>query len=367
MARADYTEAARWADRMVEAVSRMGDTALLQDAGPWGGKLSGKGVGDFARGLAVWTDGTKGRLVAALPERAAFRTDPASEGVVGRWYLSGAGSDWRRINMISAWFNQGVRTPEDRRYRGLAWYRASLSLPGAPAGAVRMLVPELRGSHVWLWCNGAYAGHASRGAASPLTIPVSGLLRPGANEFVFRVEGEGGLSLPPFLFAPADEADFPENRAELRVLPASWLFRTDPDCGGEAAGWHLPDADDGQWRAIPVPAEWGDTWVGDYDGEAWYRARFTLPESAAGKRLVLRFGAVDEEAWVYLNGRPVGEHTEASTGRTVHQIWDEPFEVPLTGARIGGENVLAVRVRDSVLAGGIHRPVRVYELPPEPD
>ena len=363
MARADYADAALWADRMTEAVDLMGDTALLQDAGPWGGKLSGAGVGGFARELIPWVDGTKGTLLAALPADAGFRADPAGDGVVGRWYRSGAGGDWRRISMTSAWYNQGVVTPQGRHYVGVGWYRVSVKLTGAPQGAVRVLFPEFKGSGVWVWCNEAYAGYAAAGAETPLTVDLSGLLERGGNRIVFRVRGEGGLSLPPFLFAPANEGDFLDNRTELRVLPASWLFRTDPEAEGEQNGWHLPDADEGDWRAIPVPAEWGETWVGDYDGDAWYRTRFTIPESAEGGRLVLRFDAVDEEAWVYLNGRLIGESTEASTGKTVHQIWDQPFDVELTDAQTGVEHVLAVRVRDSLMAGGIYKAVRLYELP----
>jgi beta-glucuronidase len=96
---------------------------------------------------------------------------------------------------------------------------------------------------------------------------------------------------------------------------------------------------------------------------AWYRVRFKVPADLSGRKLVLHFGAVDEEAWVYLNGELVGEHSAATTGQTVHQIWDQPFDVPLTNARPGAENVLAVRVRDSMMAGGVYKPVRLFVGP----
>jgi hypothetical protein len=85
-----------------------------------------------------------------------------------------------------------------------------------------------------------------------------------------------------------------------------------------------------------------------------------VPAELAGKKAILSFGAVDEEAWVYLNGELVGEHTTASTGGTVDMIWDKPFEVPLPGLRPGEENVIAVRVTDTTLAGGIYKPVKLY-------
>jgi hypothetical protein len=40
----------------------------------------------------------------------------------------------------------------------------------------------------------------------------------------------------------------------------------------------------------------------------WYRRQFTVPKEWAGRRVLLHFGAVDWEATVTLNGRPVGSH-----------------------------------------------------------
>jgi hypothetical protein len=180
---------------------------------------------------------------------------------------------------------------------------------------------------------------------------------------VLRVQGEGGLSLPPFIFTPTDAADFPDKRVELSVFPAQWLFRLDPQLVGDKEGWQKVAADESRWQPIPVPSAWEKTSVGDYDGVAWYRVRFPIPATAQGKRLILAFGAVDEEAWVYLNGEFQGENTEQSTGQTVHQIWDKPFTMALKSARPGAENVLVVKVRDSTGAGGIFMPVSLYQLP----
>ncbi|NPV45317.1 MAG: DUF4838 domain-containing protein [Armatimonadetes bacterium] len=363
MNRADFAEAARQADAMVEAVTRMGDTALLQDAGPWGGSRSGAQFARNARELLAWTDGTKGKLVAVLPPVADFRTDPAGDGLVGRWYLDQGSDGWRKLPMTSAWESQGVVTPQGRSYSGVAWYRAELNLPAAPAGTVRLFIPELGGTAAWVWCNGTYAGDAIVGQDNPLTVRLSGLLKAGHNRLVIRLKGNAGLSLPPFIFEPTPAAEFPEDREELRVIPAQWLFRTDPQQQGEAEGWQTPDVDETAWQSIPVPSAWEETAVGPYDGVAWYRVRFTIPGEAAGRKLVLHFDGVDEEAWVFLNGELQGQHTEQSTGETVHQIWDQPFTVPLTAARPGQENLLVVRVRDSTMAGGIHRPVRLYMAP----
>jgi beta-galactosidase/beta-glucuronidase len=290
----------------------------------------------------------------ALPARALFRTDPASEGLVQRWYLpTRSARSWRPLEMTSAWQHQGVVTPQGRPYKGVAWYRVTLDWKEQEGAPVGMYVPDLRGSGLWLWRNGEFAGYLTP-TDDPPVMDLTDRLQAGRNELVFRVDGSGGLGLPPFLFRSGAG-----RLSEVPVFPAEWLFRTDSQDQGQQQGWQRPDLDEAGWRAIPVGTNWEKTWVGDYDGFAWYRARFTIPGDLAGKKLVLRFGGVDEQAWVYLNGELVGEHTTTSTGQTVHQIWDKPFDLPLSNARTGQENVLAVRVHDSLAAGGIWKPVKL--------
>ncbi|MEO0250345.1 MAG: sugar-binding domain-containing protein, partial [candidate division WOR-3 bacterium] len=114
---------------------------------------------------------------------------------------------------------------------------------------------------------------------------------------------------------------------------------------------------------IPVPAWWETTPVGAYDGHAWYRVRFTVPQEMQGRELTLEFAGVDESAWVYLNGELIGERSTQSTGLPPLDFWDKPFSVPMKGVRFGQENVLAVKVYDSEQMGGIFRPVRVLVAP----
>jgi len=128
---------------------------------------------------------------------------------------------------------------------------------------------------------------------------------------------------------------------------------------GVQQGWYRPDFDDGQWRRIQVPAWWETTAVGAYDGYAWYRVRFTIPQEMQDRELLLDFAGVDEGAWVYLNGELIGERSAQSTGLAPLDFWGKPFSVPVKGARFGQENVLAVRVHDSEKMGGIFRTVRL--------
>jgi hypothetical protein len=117
-------------------------------------------------------------------------------------------------------------------------------------------------------------------------------------------------------------------------LDGRWEFFPDPaqrytveDLGAGGAG-----------REIRVPGPWQAQFedLRDYSGVAWYRLRFGPVEAGPGVWL-LRFGAVEYFAVVYLNGRKVGEHEGGYL----------PFELDVTGALLPeAPNELVVRVID---------------------
>ena len=85
-----------------------------------------------------------------------------------------------------------------------------------------------------------------------------------------------------------------------------------------------------------------------------------MPAEAKGKELFLAFGAVDEQAWVWCNGRLAGEHTVSSTKMDPTELWRKRFLVPVTEAIVPGRpNAIVVRVLNEALAGGIYLPVRL--------
>ena len=114
-----------------------------------------------------------------------------------------------------------------------------------------------------------------------------------------------------------------------------------------------------QWTPVRVPARLGETDVGDYLGYGWYATTFAAPEGMAGQPAVLHFEGVDEQAWVYLNGRLIGEHTVASEGKPVGELWDRPFRITVPAGMIHGRgrNLLVVRTHASAGAAGIWREV----------
>lgn len=77
----------------------------------------------------------------------------------------------------------------------------------------------------------------------------------------------------------------------------------------------------------------------------WYRKKFALPESFAGKRTLLHFGAVDWECKVYVNKKQVGGHIGGYC----------PFTIDITDALCDGENELVVWVYDPTDEGWQNR------------
>ena len=151
------------------------------------------------------------------------------------------------------------------------------------------------------------------------------------------------------------------------VALTDWRFRADPTEVGAKDEWFKSSSyAETDWLPIQVPTFWEETEaIGKLLGEGWYRVAFTMPASLQGRTLRLMFGGVDEQAWVYLNGRQIGEHSEKSEKKAFTALYDEPFIVEVPADQLkAGENVLHVRVHNKVGAGGIWRPVHALEMVP---
>jgi hypothetical protein len=160
--------------------------------------------------------------------------------------------------------------------------------------------------------------------------------------------------------AEAPFIDLWEAYTPVLTLPATATFSTDPKEIGQDQRWYASEFDDGAWQTIPVGEFWDKALNTQYTGVGWYRLRFEAPAQAAEKKLFLAFGAVDEEAWVYLNGKLVGQHTRASTGKETLELWNERFLVDVTETMKPGQvNFLTVRVLNGRMAGGIWKPIRL--------
>jgi hypothetical protein len=117
-------------------------------------------------------------------------------------------------------------------------------------------------------------------------------------------------------------------------LDGDWHFLADP--GGTLDVQKLDSA--AFVRPTRIPSSWQSQFsdLRDYAGVAWYWRTITVEPPAADQVALLRFGAVDYRALVFVNGKETGEHGGGYL----------PFEIDVTSLLHAGENQVAVRVAD---------------------
>ena len=122
-------------------------------------------------------------------------------------------------------------------------------------------------------------------------------------------------------------------------LNGVWEFAFDDEDVGLNEGWYQPGFKLDRQIVVPFCYQSEASGIGPTDEihpVMWYRRSFTVPEDMKGRNVLVKFGAVDFEATVYVNGHAVGGHKGGYT----------PFEVDATPFLREGENDLCLRVED---------------------
>jgi beta-glucuronidase len=176
-----------------------------------------------------------------------------------------------------------------------------------------------------------------------------------------------------------DNAVFMGGR-KVQCLNGDWCFAIDPMREGlrqrwfehndqNIDDWVIPrDYDDGAWQTAVVPSCWTTQrteWL-RYEGAAWYSRYFEAEVPDHGDRLLLRVGAANERARVFLNGNFCGAHIGGST----------PFFSDMTPHIQSGKNHLMIEVDSTRRAdavpmyhtdwfnhGGLYRDVALVIVP----
>jgi beta-galactosidase len=128
---------------------------------------------------------------------------------------------------------------------------------------------------------------------------------------------------------------------------------------------------DSTWERVNLPYSWNSLDGQDggtyYRGPAWYRKTFYLSKDYTGKKIFIKFGAANQVADVYVNGKFAGEHKGGYAA----------FTFDITGLLYTGKaNVISVKVDntsfkdskdfqiaplqgDFTMGGGINRSVKL--------
>jgi len=116
----------------------------------------------------------------------------------------------------------------------------------------------------------------------------------------------------------------------------------------------FPDRD---WTRADVQGQTGPLLEGEC---AVYRTRFTLtPRDLEGGGALLNFGTIDDDGWIFVNGKLAGESHE----------WSASPMCPVAGLLRPGENTVAVVIKNLAGPGGLGKGAGLHlpEKPAAPD
>ena len=140
------------------------------------------------------------------------------------------------------------------------------------------------------------------------------------------------------------------NHTEKLVLDLSgrWKFSL-----GDNPKWKDENFDDRNWESVYVPSSWENQGFHGYDGYAWYRKSFKLIRENENKDIYLVLGYIDDVDQTFINGNLIGVSGGFPNNyRTAYNAYRKYF-IPKEFLSDNGENIIAVRIYDDELEGGI--------------
>ncbi len=121
--------------------------------------------------------------------------------------------------------------------------------------------------------------------------------------------------------------------AQIISLNGEWKFQID-----SLNKYDLKSLDKIEWRNAKVPLSWQAQFADlrDFLGIAWYKKKFTFFGKKKPEVILLKFGAADYSAEVFVNKNFAGKHEGGYT----------PFQLDITEFILEGENELIIRIVD---------------------
>jgi sialate O-acetylesterase len=265
-------------------------------------------------------------------------------------------SDWETIFAPADWEDEGFPG-----YDGYAWYRKRIYMG-----------PENKGKSLYirLWyiddvdevyINGHFVGFQGFFPPNYTTayniernypVPQDYLNFDGENVICVRVydkELHGGI-----VNGRIGVYERLSEPSMLISLDGIWKFNL-----GDDPEWKLARFNDRNWEEVMVPLPWETQGYKDYNGMAWYRKKVFIPEKYRGERLVLFLGRIDDFDETYFNDVLVGQTGSIDEDSYYFSMTDDylqwrAYRLDEDDIRFGADNVIAVRVYDGMIHGGIY-------------
>lgn len=131
-------------------------------------------------------------------------------------------------------------------------------------------------------------------------------------------------------------------------LSTHWNFNI-----GDNEKWASQNYNDSNWEKIKVPSDWENDGFHGYDGYAWYRIHFDGTLLNKNQTHFLILGFIDDIDETYLNGHMIGRSGSFPPRYRTAYNSNRRYHIPNEAINFNGDNVIAVRVFDEHLSGGI--------------
>ena len=134
----------------------------------------------------------------------------------------------------------------------------------------------------------------------------------------------------------------------IKTLSGHWSFSV-----GDDLRWKLPQHDFSSWDRIYTGGNWEHQGYEGYNGYAWYKKRVNISAVALNEPLFLKIDRIDDADEVYFNGTLIGH--SGTFPPNVETAYEKvrKYEIPSYLINPNGEDVIAIRVYDAYLDGGI--------------
>jgi alpha-galactosidase len=149
------------------------------------------------------------------------------------------------------------------------------------------------------------------------------------------------------------------------ILLDNWKFKT-----GDSLIFANPDYNDDDWRSINPAIYWEQQGLPEYDGYAWYRVTFNLPDALRKNAffkdsVLITIGKIDDTEQTFLNGEIIGENARSIPVRQKPDSFEGDNEayrlfrsylLAVRDPRLkwNKQNILAIRVHDHGGMGGLY-------------
>ena len=141
----------------------------------------------------------------------------------------------------------------------------------------------------------------------------------------------------------------------LRIHPLfpGWKGIGDAEKTGKGKGFFLPSCSLATWRPVEVPGMFNLQFDDVPEiGYFWYALDFEMPSHFAPGPVTLELGGVDDESWVWLNGKFLGEVSEKTHPKTYWHL-QRRYTLSPSLLKNSGRNRLTILVNNLRGSGGL--------------